>query len=467
MFFGFLPKRLRSLGFKLTVGYSIIFVASAVLIFGFAHFFLFATLKAQQRNEILEDAKEFTDVYESKGFRPLLEKLKEEELEEGGEVFLGLSKADFSPLFMSADSRWDRYDLQPLSRLTGERDGTWSRLPSVKGELPLELYSSRLSDGTWLHVGTVPERREEILRRFRATFSAVLLPVTLFGFLAGSLLAFRALRPVRRLIRTVEAVDITRIDTRVPSPRTGDELDELVNLFNRMLERIASLVAAMKGSLDNVGHDLRTPLARLHTVAEAALQSKDSIELYKQALGECIEESEHILRLLNTLMDISKAEAGVISLNPSRISVASLVERVADLYQPLAEEKSIQLHVRIPADLTVVVDTTRMSQALANLVDNAVKFTPPGGEVFLEANKEEGQVVISVRDTGLGIPASELPRIWDRLYRGRENGGAEGLGLGLTMVRSMVSAHGGTVSVSTQPGRGSTFRIHLGGDVPK
>ncbi len=449
------------MGFKLTAWYSAIFVASAVLIFGFAYFFLFATLKAQERDEILEDAREFSDVYESQGLQPLLKKLKDEDLEEGGKVFFRLAKADFSPLFVSVDPRWDQFDLQPLLRLTGDDGGTWLRLPSLSGDPPLEIYSARFSDGTWLHVGTVPEARNKILRRFRATFTAVLVPVIIFGFLAGALLAFRALRPIRHLIRTVEAIDITRIDTRVPSPRTGDELDELVALFNRMLERIDSLVTAMKESLDNVGHDLRTPLTRLHAVAEAALQSQDSIELYQEALGECIEESEHMLRLLNTLMDISKAEAGVINLNRSRVSLAALVERVVNLYQPLAEEKNIQLHVHIPEDLTVMVDATRMSQALANVVDNAVKFTPQGGSIFLEARAEEGQTVISVRDTGIGIPASELPRIWDRLYRGQENGGAEGLGLGLTLVRSMVSAHGGEVSVSTRPGAGSTFSIHI------
>jgi signal transduction histidine kinase len=165
--------------------------------------------------------------------------------------------------------------------------------------------------------------------------------------------------------------------------------------------------------------------------------------------------------MLTTLMDISEAETGTMKLNVSQIELAALASEVGGLYEDIADDAGVELKMSVPPDLTVRADRDRLRQALANLVDNAIKYTPRGGPVDVTANREADAVVIRVADTGRGIPEQDLPRIFDRLYRGDESRTTRGLGLGLSLVRAYVEAQGGTITVESKPGSGSTFSIRL------
>jgi signal transduction histidine kinase len=186
--------------------------------------------------------------------------------------------------------------------------------------------------------------------------------------------------------------------------------------------------------------------------------------------------------MLNTLMDISEAESGAMQLKREPIRLADIVARAVELYRDVAEAKGVSIDVRLKPDATtgeeigayvasgfsrtsgdvvVMADRTRMEQVAANLIDNAVKYTPAGGRVEVTVRREGDQAVVAVRDTGVGIPADELPRIWDRLFRGDTSRTERGLGLGLSLVRAIVQAHDGTVDVTSEPGVGSTFTVRL------
>jgi signal transduction histidine kinase len=251
------------------------------------------------------------------------------------------------------------------------------------------------------------------------------------------------------------------MDARVPVPQTGDELDELATLFNGMLEKIEALINGMRDSLDNVAHDLRTPITRFRGTAEMALQSDQNLEICREALADCIEESERMLTMLNTLMDISEAETGVMKLDLESANVSDMIEGVAELYRYVAEDKGILVHTMAPHDLSLTADPNRMRQILANLLDNAIKYTPNGGRIDIEAHQRGEKIVILVKDTGIGIHPEELPRIWDRLYRCDQSRSQKGLGLGLSLVKAIVQAHKGEIEVFSEPGKGSTFKIYL------
>jgi signal transduction histidine kinase len=194
--------------------------------------------------------------------------------------------------------------------------------------------------------------------------------------------------------------------------------------------------------------------------AEVALQANPE-PTARDALVECLEESERVLRMLNTLLDISEAEAGMMKLTCAQVDLERLLLDVVELYRYVAEDKQIRLEMDVLPGTQVKADAMRLSQVLANLLDNAIKYTPTGGCVALKAGSDSNGPFVRIRDTGQGIPEAEQGKIWDRLYRGDKSRSQRGLGLGLSLVKAVVEAHGGAVHVESREGQGATFTVRL------
>ena len=446
------------IGFRLASWYAAVFVATSLGIMVLTYVLLASSLAQRDREIVLSTLRVYSERY-AEGGLPSVTRAVEVEQRSGRQepLFVRVVRGRAETLLLSLPPEWTEAD---VSRLAASGD-LWEQVFSESGRARLEVASARLRDGTLLQVGKSSEIRETILARFRTVLAIVGLVIVAFGLAGGAIVTRSTLEPIRQLIGAVR--DIIRTgttDSRVPVRASRDAIDELSVLFNEMLDRITTLIRGMEGALDNVAHDLRTPLTRLQGVAERALQS-DDVEGQRKALVACLEESGRILAMLDTMMDISEAETGTMRLERGEVALDTLARDVTNLYEEVAEEKQIQVTTEVEGGLRVQADPRRLRQVLTNLVDNALKYTPSGGRLHIAARREGQGVRLDVTDTGPGISAQDLPRIWERLYRGDQSRTERGLGLGLSLVRAIVAAHGGTVEVATNPERGSTFTVRL------
>jgi signal transduction histidine kinase len=430
---------MRPFGLRLALWYATLFIVASTLIV-FLTYWLTATSFEQRDQQILQQkVGDYADAYQRGGLRRLAETVRAEQSTAPERLFVRVVDRGSEAIVLSQPEGWE---------------------PSA-----LETASVQLRDGTLVQVGKSTEARQDLLARFRAALGIVTLSIVIVALAGGLMVTRVAQEPIRRLTEAVGRIISTgKTDERVPVAPGGDRpdaIDELTMLFNAMLDKIEGLVTAMRGALDNVSHDLRTPLTRLRGTAEMALAAAPDVERYRDALADCVEESDRVLVMLNTLMDISEAESGALPLHRTEVRLAEVANRAVDLYHDVADAKGTALTASTACDVVVMADATRLQQVAANLIDNAVKYTPPGGLVDVEVTRSDGSAWLRVRDTGIGIRPDELPHIWDRLFRGDTSRTERGLGLGLSLVKAIVEAHGGTVDVRSEPGHGSVFTVSL------
>jgi signal transduction histidine kinase len=467
MFLKTLSRFLKSLSGRLAVSYFLFFALGSSVLFGVL-FFSVAKYLEQKDHDIIEARfQEYQSLFERDGVQGIQKIISSPKLHAQSARFLIYVKDQQQhSVFLHFPEEVEKFDLNEvqsvLSRETGTQKVSWFNIASKGGdEDALEVRSSLIENGYTLSVGSSTDNRDDTLDNMREVYMGLLVPLLLISAAGAFLIARRALRPIRQLIRTATQIKNGDLSSRVRLHDSEDELYELSNLFNEMIERVEGLVTAMTDTLDNVAHDLKTPITRLKIAGELALQSKDPGQM-RTALAECIENGDEILQLIKTIMTVSELNAKTVHPHLSSFDFTTLVQEVIEVYLFVAEDKEIQVSLREPSEpLIIEADRRLLKQAVANLLDNSLKYSHRKSLVEISLIKNTDEVILEIQDHGIGISEADLPRIWERLFRADKSRTEPGLGLGLSMVRAIVESHKGRVEVKSTNEVGSTFRIAI------
>lgn len=338
------------------------------------------------------------------------------------------------------------------------RNPTAARFRLMHG--PAHLENSKLR----LRVALSEERVWKEIRELILVF-VILFPIGMLSAgLAGYWMASKALRPVEQISRQAEAISAENLKERLRVANPDDELGLLARVINRLLERLEKSFDELKRFTSDASHELRTPLQALRSLGEVALQKDQETRYYRDVISSMLEETDRMSRLTHSLLTLSRADSGNYRLQKTPTSLQVLVGEIRSLIGILAEEKGQKLNIQVDSSLEANVDPLIFRQAVVNLVDNAIKYSPQGAEILVRlASNGVGQAIVEVRDQGSGVSKEHQQRIFDRFYRvdksrSRDLGGS---GLGLSIAKWAVEAHGGKIELDSLPDYGSTFRIIL------
>jgi heavy metal sensor kinase len=287
--------------------------------------------------------------------------------------------------------------------------------------------------------------------------------VVILVIISGYAVAARALKPVDTMAKRAAEISAEHLHGRLNVANPDDELGQLATAFNATLARLESSFDQLRRFTADASHELRTPLTAIRSVGEVSLQMPGDQKYYRDTIGSMLEETNLLTRLVDSLLTMSRADAGKVQLHRTETAILGLVRESAGLLEVLAEEKEQSLSVEGDEAVTVKADRTILKQALVNLIDNAVKYSPTKSKILIRVMGNQREAVVEVEDSGPGIPAEHRSRIFERFYRvDKARSRAEGgTGLGLSIAQWAVTAHGGTIEVQCDPDRGSIFRIHL------
>jgi heavy metal sensor kinase len=455
----------NTLAFRLTLWYAGIFALCSCV--AFLLFFALITSALQERidQELLSQAQRFSTLLADDGIGAVTNGAVIEAQAAGEKkVFfrlLNLTGEAFSSSNMSywKDINVDESAIEKLLRGSGpilETITIRNRSDEVR------ILYAMLSPTVIAQVGQAMESQARLLDAFKRIFIITMSFLIVLAAGVGWFMARRAVSGIEAVTHTAQKISGGSLEERVPVKPRGDEIDQLATTFNQMVDRIQTLLMEIKEMSDNIAHDLRSPVTRIRGTAEVTLTTGKSLEDYENMAASTIEDCDRLLDMINTMLLISKTEAGVEKPVGEDVEIAALIRKACELFDPIAEDKNVSLSYYVEEKNLVSGDARMLQRMLANILDNAVKYSSPGGkiEVSLTGTKNR-TIIISIKDTGVGISGADLNRVFERFYRCDQSRSQPGTGLGLSLARAIARAHGGDITVTSTVNQGSTFNITL------
>jgi signal transduction histidine kinase len=461
-----LGKLLRTTAFQLTLVYLLIFIVFAFSLLGYFALNTRRLITEQITTTVDTEITGLREQYTQGGIRRLVIVVDLRSRRPGSSLYL-VTTATGEGLAGNVGS------LEPgVLDHPGWLETNYRRLEAPEGTDHRALVQVvQLPGGFRLLVGRDLEERERLFGIIANAGQWSLALVIVLGLAGGFFVSRRVLNRVEAMTDKAQIIMAGDLAGRLPVAGTGDELDRLAEHLNAMLERIEALMRGLKEVSDNIAHDLKTPLTRLRNRCEQALRGSAGVADYRAALEATIAESDELIRTFNALLMIARAESGQARDNMTEFDAAEIARDVGELYEPLADEKGIALTVDAPAAAPVRGNRELVSQALANLIDNAIKYAGPNGEVngapaeiVVKAGDDGERIALSVADRGPGIAEADRGRVVERFVRLEQSRSAPGSGLGLSLAAAVARLHGGELKLEdNHPGLRSTIALPRAG----
>lgn len=455
----------NTLAFRLTLWYAVIFTLSSGIAFLLFYSLITFIIRDRTDQELIGQARRFATILSTKGAEEVTKDVVIEAQAAGvRKVFFRLLYPNGQTFSSSNMAYWNDIPVNvgAIKQLLLGTSYVIETIVIPDRKQRVRILYTMLGPGIAIQVGESMESFSRFLDIFKGILFFTLAFLLLLAAGVGWFMAKRAVSGVEVITNTARKISAGVLEERVPVKDTGDEIDLLSRTFNEMLDRIQSLVREVKEMSDNIAHDLKGPITRIRGAAEVTLTTSHSMGEYENTTASIIEECDRLLGMINTMLMISKTEAGVDKPSLENVQISSLLEDTCELFLPGAEDKGISLRYSAPGAIHLNGDVRMIQRMLSNLLDNAIKYTHSGGKVDVSlSDNGSGKILISVSDTGIGISPEELPHIFDRFYRGDQSRSTAGIGLGLSLSRAIARAHGGDIKATSIPGKGSSFTITL------
>jgi len=455
----------HTLAFRLTLWYAGIFMLSACVAFFFFYVLITSVIRQQTDQALAGEVRTFSSLLSARG----PEAVKQQaflQAQAAGEnkIFFRLLYITGQVFSSSNMSYWRDIGINKaaVNRLLDSRAPIFDTIQIPGRKHRVRVLYAVIGPGMILQLGQSMENHTRIIEVFRKVFITTMVLLFALAVVVGWFMARRALVGVETVTQTARRISEGSLTQRVPVKKKVDEIDQLALTFNHMLDRIENLVTGIKEMSDNIAHDLKSPLTRIRGIAEVSLTAGAALEEYESMAAGTIEECDRLLDMINTMLIISRTEAGVDQLDSQKLDIARLVRDAGDIFQAPAEDKGLTLTCDGPESLNMHGDMRLLQRMVANLLDNAVKYTPSGGRIDVVASTDAGgSIRIVVKDSGMGIDEPDLEHVFERFYRCDPSRSQAGTGLGLSFARAVARAHGGDITVASTPGKGSKFTVIL------
>jgi heavy metal sensor kinase len=464
MFFAKINRFWHSLAFRLTLWYALVFVISAAIVFILFYMSISTMIQQRKDEDLLNKSKEFRRIYALQGI-DMLRRAAVLQAQSTGEREMFFRLFYPSGIVFSSSNMvyWKKIgiDRRAVNAVLRNRNHILLNHEMQRFQYGARIIYYRIDSTIILQMGYSMKAEWRTLQAFKRLFMLIMSGLLIVATGIGWFMARRALSGVASVTRTAQLISEEDLHARVPIQRRHNEIDLLADTFNQMLDRIQMLVNGIRQMNDNIAHDLRSPITRIRGLAEVTLTNDQMIEEYQHMAASTIEECDHLLYMINTMLTISRTESEINPDDRKPVDLAAVVANACELFLPLAEDKEIQLESHIHDSALIAGDQHMIQRMVANLIDNAIKYSSSGRiDVILDRDNLR-HISMSIADTGIGIAKWDIDRIFDRFFRGDRSRSMEGAGLGLSLARAIARAHGGDIHVKSIPGKGSTFTVEL------